>query len=742
MSSKSAVTDREYLAALCRTVPYTVVESVLADPREAALRSLEFEGTVMFADLAGFTSLCEELAAQGAEGLTRLSGTVDQIFTRLLEQAIFPFRGYVIHFGGDSITTVFRDEDHAARAAAAALEAQRQMDVELSTLVEGNQRSRLRIGLATGPIRLSLMGDLTQRGLVCAGPPAHRAIVMQQRAEPGAVMADAGTLRQLGGRVQVSAASAEQAVLVALNEKVARRPPFIPLEGRIEQDAKAKIALLEPFVPRPLAARLRSTPAGWRMEGELRRAVIMFVELSRLEAAGSEVVLNLSRALMRAYRKYDGLVAKTDLAEQGHRIMVLFGLLMPSAFDAERALLAALEATARVRSYAASSGLQASVRSGVHVGQVYFGTVGSDYRHDITVLGDAVNVAARIAAAAEPFAVLASEEVLASTGREFSVSARAAVHAKGKRMPLKVAAVNAPATGVAHYLQPRRRVRFLTGRAAQGERVRRLAEEAMAGTARILGVAGGQGTGKSAFLSSAIDTWLHGGGMGLFARCRYATSAQPLAPIVSMFETYFGLVGAPDDADQRERVRAGLAGLNLDEVSPELEALLLPVRRPDGSLENSVDLTDSQARERVLASIVQFIDRRSAREPVLYVIEDLHLADSLTLDLVGRVSGLYADRRLFSLLTYEPTANLSSLRRGLSEEISLGNLDAEQTRELLCHELGAASVETGLLAFLHRRSGGNPGHLVEILRFLRERGFLTMRAGVLHGPAGGVALLD
>ena len=54
--------DRQaYLAALCRTVPYHVTEAVLLSPDKGAVADQQWAGTVLYADLVGFTALSERI---------------------------------------------------------------------------------------------------------------------------------------------------------------------------------------------------------------------------------------------------------------------------------------------------------------------------------------------------------------------------------------------------------------------------------------------------------------------------------------------------------------------------------------------------------------------------------------------------------------------------------------------------------------------------------------------------------
>ncbi|MBI5510848.1 MAG: AAA family ATPase [Deltaproteobacteria bacterium] len=733
-----------YLSALCRTVPYHVVEAVLSDPTEAAIKSQHFSGSVLFADLVGFTAVCEKLAAKGGEGLSQLSEILDHLFEALLEQAMFPYEGYVVHFGGDSATVVFRGPEHAARCAASALAAQRLMHGEMGRMPGGQRHElMLRVGVASGEIHLWIVGDMIRRSIVSAGSVVHRAVALQKLAQPGAVVADRSTLDLLGADAETIERLADRGILRALRSWPATRK-VASLDGRVETQIEEKIALLEPFVPQPLAEHLRSTPMGWRLPGELRDVVVLFQEISGLDdkASAPELALNVARSLLRAYRKYGGVVSKVDVAERGHRIMVLFGLHHPQENDAERALLAALDANTRLKSFTISKKQNVVVQTGVHQGKVYFGAIGSDLKHDITAVGDAVNVAARAANAAEPFEVVATDTVIEHVAEEFATAARPEILVKGRAGPLQLFAVLSAAEGKARYVRRRQFQRFCAGRRAETERLLTIAGDAARGRGRFIGVVGPAGAGKSFVLANLIDEWVAAGGIGVIGRCRYATRSLPLAPIVNIFHNFLGISASDSEAARRDRIRKGLSGFAQAEGVADLMALLEPVVRPDGTTEALSDLAEPQARERVLGAVVSFLGARAERGPVMVILEDLHLGDTLTLELAMRMSTVPRDARFLLVATYRPEPTVNEVRRVFDEEITLASLSLEQTIEVMRHELGATDIDPGVAAFVKDRTGGNPEHLIEVVRFLAGRNLLCERGGVIVPAEPGIQMLE
>ena len=232
----------------------------------------------------------------------------------------------------------------------------------------------LRIGIASGRIDVPVLGDLTRRIVVCAGKAAHRALALQAGTESGTINIDISTIELLGATAELVDRKDDRALLRGLRTWPQQQTP-VPLNLGPPEDAARKIRLLEPFVPQPLALRLRTTPSGWRIEGEMRHVVVVFSEVSGIEerTANVEAIEQMSRSMLRAYRRHAGVVAKADVTPTGHRIMVLFGLHEPSENDAEKALLASIEAVNRVRQLSLPYGGKVQMRTGVHGGRVYFG---------------------------------------------------------------------------------------------------------------------------------------------------------------------------------------------------------------------------------------------------------------------------------------------------------------------------------------------------------------------------------
>ena len=142
--------ERELIReTLGRFVPADVARALLSEGGELAPE--QSEATVLFSDIAGFTSLTETL---GAEGIVPLLNAYFEAMVEILER----HRGVVTQFQGDAILATFNvpvaDPEHAANALRAAIE----MQASVRSREFAGQRIASRIGVNTGPVVAGAVG--------------------------------------------------------------------------------------------------------------------------------------------------------------------------------------------------------------------------------------------------------------------------------------------------------------------------------------------------------------------------------------------------------------------------------------------------------------------------------------------------------------------------------------------------------------------------------------------------------
>src|SRR5439155_3355868 len=208
---------------------------------------------------------------------------------------------------------------------------------------------------------------------------------------------------------------------------------------------------------------------------------------------------------------------------QGDAMVVFFGAPIAHEDDPERAVRAALEMVAETDEFArqlkADRGIDFRIRAGINSGPVLVGNVGTDLRYGYTALGDAMNVAARMEAAAEAGTVVISATTYRFVADAFDVEDLGPITVKGKAEPIQAYRV----IGLKAVRGRRRGLETvglsspLVGRSAELEALRSLFSVVAAGRGRVAVIVGEPGIGKSrlltefrAAIADTSPTWIEG----------------------------------------------------------------------------------------------------------------------------------------------------------------------------------------------------------------------------------------
>lgn len=235
--------------------------------------------------------------------------------------------------------------------------------------------------------------------------------------------------------------AAAAAVLVI----VARRGRRL-LEAAVEE-TRARLGLTR-FLPSELVPVLARREMGGRVSGRRQVVAVAFVDM-RASTRRAEVADPVRFALfMSAFRRrltaaaadHGGVIDKFI----GDGALIVFGVPDPAPDDASRALAFARDIQARVGRWNDKRRFTPPVAIGVgiHVGEVFCGLVGDERRLEFTVLGDVVNVAARLEKATKELgaAIVASADTLAAAGRPAGWRPAGTVALDGRTDPVAVMA--------------------------------------------------------------------------------------------------------------------------------------------------------------------------------------------------------------------------------------------------------------------------------------------------------------
>jgi class 3 adenylate cyclase len=176
--------------------PQSYTPKFLADKILTTRSSIEGERklvTVLFADVANFTSIAEKLDPEEVHQL------MNNCFKILMDE-IHTYEGTINQFTGDGIMALFgapvAHEDHAQRGCYAALSIQRAIG-EYGKIIKKDLdiHFKLRIGLNSGPVIVGSIGDDLRMDYTAVGDTTNLAARMESMARPGAVLISEATQR-------------------------------------------------------------------------------------------------------------------------------------------------------------------------------------------------------------------------------------------------------------------------------------------------------------------------------------------------------------------------------------------------------------------------------------------------------------------------------------------------------------------------------------------------------------------
>jgi class 3 adenylate cyclase len=380
-----------FITTLASYVPGLIIHRLATNPAPiTAPLSERFPAAVLFADISGFTALTEHLAQQGPAGAEVLTRELNTYFGRLID-LITIHGGDVIKFAGDALTVVWPvapashldalplAADYAAACALAIQAALRDYQTR------DGQTLAVRMGLGVGDITLMHLGGIYGRWeFVITGPPLSQVGQAEARAQPSEVIVSPEAWAFLQTHCIGQLMLDDYVRLEAMEPK-----PDRPVGSSLVVPAEAEPAL-RAYIPGAILARLAAGHSGWL--AELRRVTVLFINLPDLTSRTSlDQAQAAMQALQTALYRYEGSLNHIGVDDKGPMLLAAFGL-PPLAHedDAVRGVQAAVVMQAALLDL----GWRCAI--GITTGHAFCGSVGNAARREYTLMGDMVNLAARL----------------------------------------------------------------------------------------------------------------------------------------------------------------------------------------------------------------------------------------------------------------------------------------------------------------------------------------------------------
>ncbi|MFB9326108.1 BREX system ATP-binding domain-containing protein [Paenibacillus aurantiacus] len=672
-------------------------------------RSMQFPGAALFIDIYGFTALSKQLTAQGAAGIEQISILLNTYFDRMLS-VIYRMGGEVVQFAGDALLAVWSVdpdeqalEDAVLAAARCGLLLQRQLhDREM---LPGLLLS-LRMSIGAGDIESALIGGLDNEWeLAMAGEALSQIHACSASAQAGRVLLSPEAHALIKKHYPAEATEAGSAFFTEAEQ-----------EGRdTDAEDETDIAPADPA---------QVSQVDW--SAELRLITVLFLKFSHpAQKLNVGQLQPATLAIQQAMKLHGGTIHKISHDDKGSAVIAALGLPAHThENDAFRAVRAALAIQERLKE------LGLGHRIGISTGLVFYGSIGNAVKLEYTMIGDAMNLAARLMQHAPEHEIRCDAATREAAGNGVWFRDEAPVMLKGLKEPQPLF------TPLGLTGEARTNGHALVGREREIAELRQKLDLLAQGSGGYVSLIGEAGIGKSHLLqfvqreaAAREMTVLRGAADG-------AEQLTPYYPWRSIFHALLRLDSLPEDEGAKQAAVLD----TIRQAAPDLEhlgPLLTPVL-PFAIADNAwtKPMTGQIRADNTHALMVRLLGRFALERHAVIILDDGHWADSSSWSLLLQAASALPQALL--IVASRPESELVEAGEQASHQLPsaltlrLQELSRDASLALIADRLGVERLPDAVGAFILSKSEGHPFFSEELAYAMRDSGVLDIRDGQCH----------
>ena len=730
--------------ALQSLLPQAVIQFAFQHSDSVPPLKQPFTTVALFADVSGFTKLSEALAAKGPQGAEELAFFLNRYMEQLVRH-IARAGGDVFKFAGDAMLVLWVPSDDlegdeikkeiqimANRAVQTSIAIQNELDS--AELTEGVTLS-VKIGIGVGNATVLHVGGIYSRvEYFACGIPLMQAFQSEAKATQGDIIVSPDVWEMVNESFEGVSVQDNYVRITGQSKTVRNRSVKASImKALATADVHDFQKLLEKYIPAAVLPYLTRCQNSW--SGELRLVTVLFVNVGvnlsnvqNIDSTSLDWIQQVITGIQKAIYKYEGSLNKFLVDDKGSNVIAVFGVPPLAHYDdATRGLLAALKLLRKMR------GLGIKCYIGVTSGLVYTGLLGSGTSREYGVLGDAVNLAARLMAKQKKSG---SPGVICDTNTQELISCDAPVrfdpmepfHVKGKSVLIKAFQPHYNQSSLAYKPQSHF---YDVGRDSYMQSVQQLFQS---NKPSVLLIEAPIGTGKTFYLENIINSIKKHNSSD--CRAIWASGRHYMHAPHTIWSTIFGTLLRQKEFTENRSYRQHVKSLfaaNPEEVANELIPYLSLANDVFGTqfLETEMcsKLPEAHRWDKKTECCLAILEQFSTDQKLVLCVDNLqwshqddwwitefvvNMISTSRLSLNNVIIFLSARpllSRLFKPRFEEPPSQYRRIRKQLKQKGQLINFrgwDILEVKGFMCEYFAVDDVNPVLVHFVYERTGGNP----------------------------------
>ncbi len=706
-------------------IPQDLVRKILQNPNIKIIETSEWiEGAILFSDISGFTNMSKSLSNYGLRG-TEMMGKILNTYLSKMSELIYKHEGIIQKIAGDALTVFFEKNTNVQwkisilKAIECSFNMQKLMNsFRRIKTIAGEFDLTMKIGISSGRLFSGVLGSY-DFGIepFLIGKAIDLAVGAEHQASPGEIWIEEESFKRVENYIKVIR---HKDKYYRIAHRLVNEPPAKKVEENkfsyklTHEEKQTIINEISSCVPSPIAKRLE---LGYHeFLGEDRKTTILFINFEGLRMDDEDFEDKLRyyyNSMQKIITQYRGFLYEFESGDKGYKIIAVFG--SPTSTEDNEGY-AVQCANAIIQAGKDISWIK-SQNIGITTGDVFAGLIGTPLLRRYALIGDKVNLAARLMSIAEDNTVLVDEVTYRLTRDRFVYEALPPKKIKGQED-----LINTYIYKSIRSTEKKKTVKelsYMVGREEESKRFIQLYSEVANNNGQIVSVIGEMGMGKRSLIKAFTNMAEKDGIKPYEAVCYNYSRQIPYFGWIKIFNDITGIKDSDSNQDKLEKLRSTLNELVPQEVNKTpILANMLGIDM--GENEWSKNLDPAVRKSNLIDLMSNVIINLSKKTVVFIILYDLHWSNSSTLDFLLFLSRNIKNERVMIVTSYRPFTDkppekLMELKKtDYHNTIVLNELNSEQTMEFIQNKWKIQQIPDSFKNIIKKNVGGNP-YFIETL---------------------------